>query len=806
MPTEVSSRQKVKALILILSGLFLSLFILCRPDLSSATLPGGEERPRLTIEKIMAGQEFIGTPPSGPVWAVDGKTLYFRWKKPEDKTAEIYALSLANPVPVKITREKILENPPAGGASRFRGFFGFRRFGTSWQWDRDRRRLLVNQNGDIFLYDLATRKTEQLTATDQAESSLGFTHDQKKVYFQSGDNLFVLGLADRSLRQLTSFTREKQPEPPKPTEIQKWYQDQQRALFKDIFRMGFEGFGRGGGGSDLLPALSKITARRKPFLLAENQRLVAVEPSPDEKYVLFMIAESDPGAKNTIVPNYVARSGYTETITSHTKAAENPQLTRLGTVNSENGEVRWVDYGQGPRQINPRQWLWSPNGQKCLLAAQSEDRKDAWLFLLDVASGKTSVLENVHDEAWVGSLGLTNVFWWPDSRHVSFISEQNGYAHLYRLAVESKEKKALTEGRFEVTRAELSRDGRKIYFVSSEVHPGERHLYSLDLKTGRKTQLTSLTGLNEFYLSPDESAVAMIHSYSTRPPELYLQALTPAARPRQITQSTTEEFRAYPWYEPEVVTFKARDGVELYARLFKPGNPHPNRPAVIFIHGAGYLQNAHKGWSTYEREFMFHNLLRDSGYFVLDVDYRGSSGYGRDFRTGIYRHMGGKDLEDVVDGAKFLVEKYQVNPGAIGCYGGSYGGFLTLMAMFTTETFKAGAALRPVTDWAHYHPHYTVDILNLPQKDPEAYKQSSPIYFAEGLKGTLLICHGMVDTNVHFQDTVRLVQRLIELGKENWEVAIYPAEDHSFRNTSSWVDEYRRIFKLFENNLKNKEP
>ncbi len=806
MPTEVSSRQKVKALILILSGLFLSLFILCRPDLSSATLPGGEERPRLTIEKIMAGQEFIGTPPSGPVWAVDGKTLYFRWKKPEDKTAEIYAVSLANPVPVKITREKILENPPAGGASRFRGFFGFRRFGTSWQWDRDRRRLLVNQNGDLFLYDLATRKTEQLTATDQAESSLGFTHDQKKVYFQSGDNLFVLGLADRSLRQLTSFTREKQPEPPKPTEIQKWYQDQQRALFKDIFRMGFEGFGRGGGGSDLLPALSKITARRKPFLLAENQRLVAVEPSPDEKYVLFMIAESDPGAKNTIVPNYVARSGYTETITSHTKAAENPQLTRLGTVNSENGEVRWVDYGQGPRQINPRQWLWSPDGQKCLLAAQSEDRKDAWLFLLDVASGKTSVLENVHDEAWVGSLGLTNVFWWPDSRHVSFISEQNGYAHLYRLAVESKEKKALTEGRFEVTRAELSRDGRKIYFVSSEVHPGERHLYSLDLKTGRKTQLTSLTGLNEFYLSPDESAVAMIHSYSTRPPELYLQALTPAARPRQITQSTTEEFRAYPWYEPEVVTFKARDGVELYARLFKPGNPHPNRPAVIFIHGAGYLQNAHKGWSTYEREFMFHNLLRDSGYFVLDVDYRGSSGYGRDFRTGIYRHMGGKDLEDVVDGAKFLVEKYQVNPGAIGCYGGSYGGFLTLMAMFTTETFKAGAALRPVTDWAHYHPHYTVDILNLPQKDPEAYKQSSPIYFAEGLKGTLLICHGMVDTNVHFQDTVRLVQRLIELGKENWEVAIYPAEDHSFRNTSSWVDEYRRIFKLFENNLKNKEP
>lgn len=801
MRPKAIHRLRFKVGLKIWPTLLLLILFLSSPVLAAGPYPvSDQDRPRLAIEKIMAGQDFIGTPPSSPVWAVDGKTLYFRWKKPGEKTTEIYSVSLVNPVPVKITRDKVLENPPLGGAGRFRGFFGFGRFGSSWQWDKNRQRLLVNQNGDIFLYYLATRKIEQLMATDQAESSLGFTFDQKKIYFQSGDNIFVMSLVDRTLRQLTSFTREKQPEPPKPNDIQKWYEEQQRALFKDIFRMGFEGFGR--GGADLLPPLTRGTARRKPFLLTENQRLITAEPSPDEKYVLFMILETVASAKNTIVPNYVTRSGYTETINSHTKAAENPQLTRLGIMNTENGAVRWVDYGQGERQVNPRQWLWSPDGKKCLLTAQSEDRKDAWLFLLEVATGKTTVVENVHDEAWVGSLGLTSIFWWPDSRHVSYISEQNGYAHLYRLAVDSREKKMLTEGQYEVTQAELSRDGQKVYLVSSEVHPGERHFYSLDLKTGRKTRLTSLTGMNEFYLSPDESAVAIIHSYSTVPPELYLQALRPAGKPKQITQSTTEEFRAYPWYDPEIITFKARDGVEIYARLFKPDQPHPNRPAVIFIHGAGYLQNADKGWSTYEREFMFHNLLRDSGYFVLDVDYRGSSGYGRDFRTGIYRHMGGKDLDDVVDGAKFLVEKFQVNPKAIGCYGGSYGGFLTLMAMFTTDSFQAGAALRPVTDWAHYHPNYTVDILNLPQKDPEAYKQSSPIYFAEGLKGALLICHGMVDTNVHFQDTVRLVQRLIELGKENWEVAIYPAENHTFRHTSSWTDEYRRIFKLFETHLK----
>jgi dipeptidyl aminopeptidase/acylaminoacyl peptidase len=125
------------------------------------------------------------------------------------------------------------------------------------------------------------------------------------------------------------------------------------------------------------------------------------------------------------------------------------------------------------------------------------------------------------------------------------------------------------------------------------------------------------------------------------------------------------------------------------------------------------------------------------------------------------------------------------------------------MGLFTSpDTFAAGAALRPVTDWAHYNHGYTSNILNEPQKDPEAYRKSSPIYHAEGLKNALLICHGMVDVNVHYQDSVRLAQRLMELGKENWELASYPVEDHGFIDAASWTDEYKRIFKLFEKNLK----
>jgi dipeptidyl aminopeptidase/acylaminoacyl peptidase len=200
---------------------------------------------------------------------------------------------------------------------------------------------------------------------------------------------------------------------------------------------------------------------------------------------------------------------------------------------------------------------------------------------------------------------------------------------------------------------------------------------------------------------------------------------------------------------------------------------------------------------------MFHHYLMEHGYLVLDADYRGSAGYGRDWRTAIYRHMGGRDLADEVDGARWLEREYAVDSQRIGMYGGSYGGFMTLMAMFTAPSaFRAGAALRPVTDWSHYNHGYTSNILNVPQTDLEAYKQSSPIYFAEGLKGALLICHGVVDTNVHFSDSVRLAQRLIELRKDNWELAMYPVENHGFEEETSWADEYGRILKLFDRELK----
>jgi dipeptidyl aminopeptidase/acylaminoacyl peptidase len=331
----------------------------------------------------------------------------------------------------------------------------------------------------------------------------------------------------------------------------------------------------------------------------------------------------------------------------------------------------------------------------------------------------------------------------------------------------------------------------------------------MSIDGGPRTRLTTPTGAHAGEVSPDGRTIGVVYSAGNMPPEVFVMPYGSAGPATRVTTSPSADWSAHRWLDPQLVTFTSRDGKTVYARLYTPemvgAKRHRARPGVVFVHGAGYLQNAHRYWSTYYREYMFHHLLAARGYVVLDVDYRASAGYGRDWRSAIYRHMGGRDLEDIVDGAKYLVSAHKVDAKRLGVYGGSYGGFITLMAMFTTpDVFAAGAALRPVTDWAHYNHPYTANILNLPQDDKEAYRRSSPIYFADGLKGALLICHGLVDVNVHAQDSIRLAQKLIELRKENWELALYPVEDHAFEEAASWADEYRRILKLFETNLKTR--
>ena len=459
---------------------------------------------------------------------------------------------------------------------------------------------------------------------------------------------------------------------------------------------------------------------------------------------------------------------------------------------------------------------WSRRGDFAVLQAISHDNKDRWIFAVfpptgddDEAEPSVRVLHHQHDEAWI-NWSFRDVEVLPDDR-VIYLSETDGYSNLYLVdpREDDIEPVDLVTGDYVVDDPTPSPDGSSIYYTANEIHPGRTEVYRVDLTEQTPVRLTDLGGLNEFDLSPDGSRLLIQNSQRLRPPELFVAELEATApdsfvEPRQMTATVSPEFQAIPWVEPQIVAVPSTHQERpIYSRLYLPsGETAGSRPAVVFVHGAGYLQNAHYGWSGYFREFMFHTLLTQRGFVVLDMDYRASKGYGRDWRTAIYRQMGTPEVEDLSDGVRYLVDEHGVDPERVGVYGGSYGGFLTFMAMFTEpDLFAAGAALRPVTDWAHYNHPYTSNILNTPEIDPEAYQRSSPIEFAEGLSKPLLIAAGMLDDNVFFQDSVRLVQRLIELGKKDFELAVYPIEPHGFREPSSWLDEYRRILELFETHL-----
>ena len=735
---------------------------------------------KLTVEKIMRDPEWMGTSPANISWSYDSKYIYFNWNPEKAITDSLYYVSKENLVPQKTSyqqRQSLLRK-------------------RDITYNSNRTVYVYDKDGDIFMADAKTGKERRITQTEGFETNPSFSFNDAKIVYTLNQNLYAWEIATGLTVQLSNFQRGNPP-PKFPVKDnlntqEKWLKEDQLRNF-DVLRSRKEK-------RDLTDSMAGILPKKKTLrtIYTEDKNLITATISPDGRYITYRLYKSGQG-KTTIVPSYVTESGFTEDIPGRTKVGTAQGTQDLYIFDTEKDTVLPVKTNdmEGIKDIpayfkeypelykkklkdslnrpvgfsNP---VWSAKGTHVVTDIHAQDNKDRWLMLLHPATGKTTLLDRQHDDAWVGGPGINGGFGgastgWIDENTFWFQSEATGYSHLYSINVITGEKKTLTSGKFEVQEVHLSNDKKYFFITTNEVHPGEQQFYRLPVSGGKPERITTLTGASQVNLSPDEKQLAFLYSYSNKPWELYLQENKPGAKPQQVTnKAMSEEFSSYAWMDPQVITITARDGSQVYARLYKPAHPAPSKPAVIFVHGAGYLQNAHKWWSSYFREYMFNNLLAGNGYTVMDIDYRGSAGYGRDWRTGIYRFMGGKDLTDQVDAAKYMVDSLGVDARHIGLYGGSYGGFITLMALFTTPgVFAAGAALRPVTDWAQYNHGYTANILNEPFNDSIAYHRSSPYYFANGLKGHLLICHGIIDTNVNFQDAVKLSQRLIELGKDN---------------------------------------
>jgi dipeptidyl aminopeptidase/acylaminoacyl peptidase len=764
----------------------------------------------LTVEKIMQDAKWIGTSPTNIVWRYDNSAIYFNWNPTKSVSDSAYSYSMQN---VTINKETYNNSQMVKAIA-------------NGVYNQAHTKIAFDFKADLYLMDIATSHLTRITQTAEAEYNPYFILNDSCIVYQSGNTLFSWNIATGFTKQLADIQKE-QPASKNPGEQDTWLQQQQLSTSDILLQRKKQKEAR----TNFLKAVKH--ADSIPVIYTGNSNLESLQVSPDGRFFTYNLVDAPSNATIANVPDYITASGYTTNISTRGKAGV-PQgkyacyvfdtwhntaiLIKTDALPgitvqpdyTKDYPAKFSDTVRKPRDVYVYAVSWNQTGTAAVLDIFSQDFKDRWLMQLNAATGDLQLLDHQRDEAWIAGPGIawvgsTNTGW-VNAHSFYFQSEASGYSHLYVVDINTHTKKQITQGNYEIQEARLSSDKQYFYIISNEEHPGKQSVYRINSDGSNKQKITSLTGGYEISISPDEKYIAYRYSYQNKPWELYVQENAPGAKPLQVTnKAMSDEWKAYPWRDTKIISFTNRDGLPVYARIYEPVKATKNKAAVIFVHGAGYLQNVTYGWSYYYHEFMFNNLLADKGYTVIDIDYQASAGYGRNWRTAIYRYMGGKDLNDEVDAANYLVKAYGIDPNRIGMYGGSYGGFMTLMALFTQpNVFKAGAALRPVTDWGHYDAGYTSAILNQPYNDSIAYQRSSPINFAAGLKNHLLICHGMVDVNVHYQDAVRLAQRLIELGKNNWELASYPVEDHSFIEPSSWTDEYKRILQLFNQNLLKK--
>src|SRR6478672_7070120 len=732
----------------------------------------------LTLEQVMADPDWIGHPVEDAWWSWDGRQAQFQLKRDGQTIRDTW------------------QQPVDGG--------------TAARVDGAARAQLDASHPEY----------------DGTHARMAFISDGGLVW-RVGNDWFRWSAAD-GVRQAANVNATKDPDAPAKSDA---LRDHQLRLIETLAR---DKARRDAAHAQVESWRSTDPTRAPPpVYLGDDVQIADSALSPDGRWLLVVTtAKAGEAGQVAKLPRYVTESGYVETEDTRPVVGRNAPLphtlwlvdTAAGTAHKlafdglpgigndplaalrkaagkdalkGNRDVRIETDGDG----NGPAIHWSADSRNVAVLVRAIDNKDRWLATVDTAHATLQSRHRLHDDAWIG--WAFNDFGWMPDDHLWFLSEESGWSQLYVDA--AGKPRQLTSGHWEVSQPQLSADGKRFYFLCNRTRPGDYEVCAVDATGGAVRELTALDGVENYVESPDGSHLLVSYSGSYLPTQLAVVG-SDGSGARTLTDTRTPAFKAMTWIAPRFVQVPSHHGAgTVWGKFYGPQTLEPGRhyPIVMFVHGAGYTQNVHSKYPYYFREQMFHNLLVQEGYIVLDLDYRGSEGYGRDWRTAIYRNMGHPELDDYLDGLDWLVANEQGDRANAGIYGGSYGGFMTLMALFREPgVFKAGAALRPVSDWTLYNHEYTSNILNTPELDPTAYAQSSPIEYAAGLQDTLLIAHGMMDDNVFFKDSVDLTQKLIELHKQHWSLAPYPLERHAFEHPDAWLDEYRRIHALFESTLK----
>ena len=744
-----------------------------------AQAPAATGSPPLTLEQAMAlaKPESFGTSVFSAWWTADGRQLVYQQLPAGGGEPATYSVA------------------PADGSIRQLDPAAAGRADPEERSVDPMGRRVVYVRGGIVLRELSWDDGVRLTS-DAQDRDPRFSADGERVLFRRGADWWVVPVMGKMAARPLLQVRAEQPPPAGATSAN----DAGAAVYLD-----------------------PQVAVRNSWLSPDGRRaLVATTP---KGYDAGRVAQ---------MPRYITPSGYPEMENQLPHVGRNPEAPQtLWLVDVEGRSARQVDILAlkgiavdplaglraaqklpplaGPRPFAAVDARWSPDSRQVVAQIATHDHRDVWLAAVDPASGTASARHHLAG-LWVLKLDFGFL---PDGR-LWFQSESGGTMGLY--VGDGRDTRAVVNGPFEAAFVQWSPDGKRAYFTCNRRQPTDWEVCRVEADGSGLRELTALDGgvgsqvvFDAFRLSPDGRQLAVRHSGPLLPMQLSLvDAETGATRRITDMRGDAMKAKAAELVAPRFVPIpSSRFKGQLWGKLHRPESLDPARryPLVLILHGGNAVQGAGRRLAS-QREGLFAQFLVAQGYLVLEVDYRGSLGYGRDFREAVHGRLGFAEIEDYRDAVDYMVAQHQVGRDQVGAYGCSYGGYLAYMAAFQApDVFKAVAAANGWSDWTATYNNNPGSLLDSPELNPEAFAASSATTHAHKLATQLLILHSIDDTAVTYEHAVRVVQKLLDAGRQTWDFVTYPTGDHCFSARPDLaIDAYRRTFRMFERHLKPASP
>jgi dipeptidyl-peptidase 4 len=707
-----------------------------------------------SVERIFGTSSLSGHPTAGIAWAPDGKHVSFftdlaGGEAKQGRRKELWEMDASGEKQLLVGADKLETALPAEVKNTSQATGLGRHAPAQYQWAPNGDALLLQGATAMAWFDLKSQTARALVSGKEAIADPKISPDEKWVSFVRDHNLWVVRVSDAKER---AFTK---------------------------------------GGSE------EVRKGELDWVYPEELELTtAYWWAPDSSSIAFLEMDE---RKVTTYPlvSFESPVGEIEEERYPVAGGNNP-IVRVYVGKVEGGEARLMDTGADSNIYLPRvEWL--PDSKHVAIERLNRAQTVIDLLVAEPASGKSRVVLSEKDLYWINvSDDLTFL---KDGKRFLWTSEKTGYRHIYLYDMDGKQLAQLTNGDWEVTALQGVDEAKGVvYFTATEKSPLERHLYRVGLDGSGFARITKEEGTHAVKFGP--GAKDYVDTYSTNlvPPRQDLMHAD-GTRGGVINEDKVAALDEMHLSPVEFLQVKSHDGVELNAMMIKPPDFDPAKkyPVLVYTYGGPHAQVVTKAWGG--AGALWHELMARNGYIVFALDNRGSAGRGHLFEEPIHFRFGAQELSDQRDGVAYLKSQPYVDAKRIGIHGWSYGGHMTLHAMFEDpQDFKVGFAGGPVTDWHYYDSIYTERYIGLLPQNEESYQESSPIENARNLKGKLMIAHGTGDDNVHYANTLAVINELIE-NEKYVEVIALPGRGHGPTDPEARVVLWNRVTKYFLDNL-----